>query len=279
MDRVNRPAEYVPKPALTIGLTVQPTVLRGLATKPGFRGRGLLGRFLYALPPSPLGTRIVDPPGMSNLVRIAYHNNVLKLLSLSPTHDEQGNDEPHSLLLSPGALDRLLEFAIGLEPKLAEHGELGGMTDWAGKLCGAIVRFAGLFHLANHVKETEPWAISIEEQLVEKAITLGEYLLAHARAAFAEMGTDPEVESAKFVLGWIEKKGIEHFSTRDAFEGTKSRFKRVKALEPALELLVEHGYIRREREDRDRRGPGRRPSPVYEVNPLIGSQKSQYSQK
>jgi hypothetical protein len=277
VDRVNRPAEYVPKPTLTIGLTVQPTVLRGLATKPGFRGRGLLGRILYALPPNPLGARIVDPPGVSNLVRIAYHNNVLKLLSLSPTYDERGNDEPHSLLLSPAALDRLLEFAVRLEPKLAEHGELGGMADWAGKLCGAVVRFAGLFHLANGVAEAEPWAVPIEEQLVEKAITLGGYFLAHARAAFAEMGTDPEVESAKFVLGWIEKKGIELFSKRDVFEGTKSRFKRVKALEPALELLVEHGYIR-EKEGRDGRRPGRPTSPVYEVNSLIGSQKSQYSQ-
>ncbi len=44
VDRVGRPPEYVEGPALTLGLTVQPEVIRGLADKPGFRGRGLLGR-------------------------------------------------------------------------------------------------------------------------------------------------------------------------------------------------------------------------------------------
>src|SRR4029453_18915691 len=44
------PPEYVDRPCLTIGLTVQPEVLRGLASRPGFGGRGLLARLLYSLP-------------------------------------------------------------------------------------------------------------------------------------------------------------------------------------------------------------------------------------
>jgi hypothetical protein len=43
VDRVGRPPEYVNAPAITIGLAVQPDVVRGLASEPGFRGRGLLG--------------------------------------------------------------------------------------------------------------------------------------------------------------------------------------------------------------------------------------------
>ena len=38
-----------------LGLVVQPDVIQGLADKPGFRGRGLLGRFLYCLPKSLMG--------------------------------------------------------------------------------------------------------------------------------------------------------------------------------------------------------------------------------
>ena len=53
VDRRGRPPEYVERPCLTIGLTVQPEVLQGLAGRPGFRGRGLLARFLYSLPPEP----------------------------------------------------------------------------------------------------------------------------------------------------------------------------------------------------------------------------------
>jgi replicative DNA helicase len=46
VDRRGRPPEYVERPCLTIGLAVQPEVLHGLASRPGFRGRGLLARFL-----------------------------------------------------------------------------------------------------------------------------------------------------------------------------------------------------------------------------------------
>ena len=42
VDRKTRPPEYVKKPALTMALTVQPAVIKDLAVKPGFRGRGLL---------------------------------------------------------------------------------------------------------------------------------------------------------------------------------------------------------------------------------------------
>jgi hypothetical protein len=52
VDRRGRPPEYIQRPCLTIGLTVQPEVLQGLAGRPGFRGRGLLARFCTASRPA-----------------------------------------------------------------------------------------------------------------------------------------------------------------------------------------------------------------------------------
>jgi replicative DNA helicase len=57
VDRRGRPPEYIERPCLTIGLAVQPEVLRGLAGRPGFGGRGVLARFLYSLPVSLVGRR------------------------------------------------------------------------------------------------------------------------------------------------------------------------------------------------------------------------------
>lgn len=121
-----------------------------------------------------------------------------------------------------------------------------------------------------------PWAQPISGSTMRSAVRIGEYLIPHARAAFALMGADPVVEDAKFVLNWIVRKEREAFSERNAFEGTKSRFKKVDALRPALNLLVTHGHIRA-RSDAVSTGPGRKPSPVYEVNPLVlrTSQNSQ----
>lgn len=61
VDRKGRPAEHVEHPALTLGLAVQPDVLRDIARMPGFRGRGLLARILYALPTSTVGRRKIAP--------------------------------------------------------------------------------------------------------------------------------------------------------------------------------------------------------------------------
>jgi Protein of unknown function (DUF3987) len=63
VDRKGRPPEYVERPALTLALAVQPAVLEAVGAIGEFVGRGLLARFLYALPPSTVGRRKVgaDP--------------------------------------------------------------------------------------------------------------------------------------------------------------------------------------------------------------------------
>lgn len=270
VDRVGRIAEYIQRPALTIGLTVQPDVLHSLVDKPGFRGRGLLGRFLYSLPPSPFGSRDPDPPPIATGVVEAYAAGITQLLNLPFAQDQDGNSAPHLLRLGAVASTLMRGLVEELEPKLARFEELGQMTDWAGKLAGAVARFAGLLHVADSVRNLRPWEIPIAAETVQRAIRFGRYYLAHAKAAYAEMGADPVVEDARYILGWIDKAGITSFSKRDVFEGTKGRFKRVAALEPALGLLVEHEYIRKRPQD-PKPGPGRPPSDVFDVNPLIGN--------
>jgi hypothetical protein len=89
---------------------------------------------------------------------------------------------------------------------------------------------------------------------------------------------DPVVAEAQHVLAWITRSKTASFTRRELFEGTKGRFKQVGALALPLDLLVRHGYIR-ERAPEPRPGPGRKPSPTYDVNPLIASQNSRNSQK
>ena len=72
VDRGSRPPVFLNSPRLSIGLSPQPDVLRGLAAKPGFRGRGLLGRFLYLLPLSPLGYRTLESHPVPEGVREVY---------------------------------------------------------------------------------------------------------------------------------------------------------------------------------------------------------------
>jgi hypothetical protein len=101
------------------------------------------------------------------------------------------------------------------------------------------------------------------------AVRIAEYLTAHARAAFGEMGADPLIDQARFVLGWIERKQLQTFTQRELFEGVRgdSRFKRVDTLQPVLELLLEHNWLRRKVSTRT--GRGRRHSGLFDVSPYL----------
>ncbi len=62
VDRKGRAPEYVQRPALTLCLMIQPVTLSAIARNEMFRGRGLLARFLFALPPSKVGHRRAGAP-------------------------------------------------------------------------------------------------------------------------------------------------------------------------------------------------------------------------
>jgi hypothetical protein len=268
VDRVGRAADFVRKPTLTTGLAVQPDVLRGLASKPGFRGRGLLGRYQYAIPHDTLGSRRIRTRPVPRDIENEYGRKVRYILGLSPKLPD-GEREPHTLRFSSEAQDGMERLMSWLEPRLADGAEFGDMTDWAGKLAGAVARTAGILHMLDHAGKMEPWEREVSADTFRRAVKIGRYLIPHAKYALAFMGSDPMVEDARYILRWIERGALEWFTKREAFEGTKQRFGKVSELEPALELLTAHGYIREDPNQPHPRGPGRKPSPRYEVNPLI----------
>jgi putative DNA primase/helicase len=270
VDRRDR-SEHIKRPALTIGLAVQPDVLRGLIDKPGFKGRGLLGRFLYSIPDSTVGRRKIKPDPVPDEARQTYSQNIKRLAKIEPNINTDGETEPQLIRLSKDADDYLAKFEEEIEPMLGPDGDLHSIADWGGKLAGATVRLAGILHLAEHADSFNlngKWPHEVSADTFKKAVKIARYLIPHARAAYAEMGADPKIEDAKYILRWIEKSGLTEFTKREAFEGTKGRFKQVVAMEPALKALEDHGYIRLEDTSAPSR-PGRRPSQKFLVNPLM----------
>lgn len=261
VDRKGRPPEHVPRATLTLGLAVQPAVLEGLAQNPKFRGRGLLARFLFSLPASRVGHRLSDAPPIPQAIGGQYHDCLTAVLNL-----QAGEPLPAVLLCSAEALALFRGYRDELESRLAPgSGDLAAINDWAGKLAGALARVAGLLHLAEYFDAAGRARVS--EETMRRALALGSYFIGHAKAAFALMGSDPEVERAQRVLRWLAQSRAETFTARNVFNGLKGTFKKMDALKPALRLLVQHGYIL-EAEPEPHEGPGRKPSPRYLVNPL-----------
>jgi replicative DNA helicase len=267
VDRRGRPPEYVERPCLTIGLTVQPEVLQGLASRPGFRGRGLLARFLYSLPQSLVGRRQAGAPPVPEPVADRY---TLELQTLAASLTAPASDDgPTVLTLDPPAEQLLLDFERDLEPRLAaDRGDLAHLAGWAAKLAGATCRLAALLHLAEHLRDG--WAQPINAKPFAAAIRLADYLIEHARAVFDLMGADPRLDDARWLLEWFTRTNRTQFTRRDAHKAApRGRFPKATDLEPALSLLQEHGYLRRvdPEPSRDPHGRGRPASPRFLVNP------------
>jgi replicative DNA helicase len=254
VDRVGREPEYIERPALTVGLMIQPAVLRAIAGNKEFRGRGLLARFLYALPTSNLGHRKTAATPVSETVLFEYNE---KIATLAMT---LWDGDPATLKLSPTARKAIEAIEAAVEPQLADDGKLSALRDWGSKYVGAIARIAGLIHLAEHGGDNE-----IDATTILQANRIGEYFRACAINAFIEMGTDESMADAMYMLERIYGLGVDEVSERDIHRACR-RFKKKADIKPALVQLIDHGYLDpiREAQEQDNR-LGQPPSQRYRV--------------
>ena len=143
VDRQGREA-HLDRPALSMGLIVQPESFQELAAGRRLRATGVLARYLYAVPRSNIGTRNVRsrvpvPRGIAE----AYHQAVMALLE---GYEERGR-EPRVLAFTPEALEPWLAFAENVEKHQGEGGRFEAICDWTSKLPGHAARLAAIFQL------------------------------------------------------------------------------------------------------------------------------------
>ncbi|MBK7046442.1 MAG: DUF3987 domain-containing protein [bacterium] len=277
-DRIGREGGSIQEPALTIGLAIQPDVISSLRDKKGFRGRGLLARFLWAVPESLVGCRAPDAPPVPAEVSQAYEEAVTSLLRRPTLKDETGEIRSRPMDFSPAAYDLLVGLKATNEPKLGLAGEFESVADWGNKVGGETVRLAGLLQLADHALDPDATApLAIGEGPMRRALRISDFLCAHAQIAFDMMGADPVTGQARYILAWIRRTVAPSFTLRDAYQVLRARFTAPAEMVPPLDLLVEHDVIRC-RPELPRSRPGRPPSPVFDVNPKVHTQNAQNSQ-
>lgn len=272
VDRVNRAPDLIEQPALTLALTFQPDVLKGLADKPGFRGRGLLGRFLYSVPHSLVGSRKIDSIPVNVSSRTQYINAVKTLFETGSRLFVESGYQERLLVLSQEAADVLRDYRMSNERDLGPSGKLEFVQDWGGKLIGHILRIAASLHLMEHYQS--PDMLEVSSETVYSAIRIGEYFKAHAIYAFDVMGASGNsVDAARRVLSWLRRESRQTFTLREAHQRHKGSYSK-DVIEEAVEVLIEHGYVMPELVP-EHSGPGRKPSPSFMANPEIYSQYSQ----
>jgi len=259
-DRVSRKSIRVERPALTCAYAIQPQVIEGLAENTAFRGRGLLARFLYAAPRSWIGRRQIAPPPVSGGMWTAYEQAVQDLVA---SFGNCGSaSQPIQLQLTPDALRVFQAWESEVETMLADGGQMEMTRDWGGKLAGATLRLAAVLHCVEHGA-----AGYIGRTTIAAAVEIARYLVPHAETVLnmmqAKEGSGDD--DARYVLRWIERHSRSEFTKTEVQHHGKRRFPKADDIDPALAELTRRSYIRSRPSEAT--GPGRPPSPRYEVNP------------
>lgn len=251
VDRIGRKSNYIQTPRLSMMLTIQPEILNGLMRNTTFRGRGLCGRFLFAICNSKVGHRDVSPPSIPYDVREDYRGFVRRVLS---------SQYSGTIRLSEDADDSRRNYQSHIENLLGNKWE--SMRDWGGKLVGAMVRIAALLHCAQ--ADGDPTQTEISVETMGAAIDIAEVLGAHAAMAYEIMGADPDIADAQYILKRIN--GMDSINRTELYKLCRGRFKLSAAMDAPISILIDRGYIRERKQDIGYRG---RAQVIYEVNPQI----------
>ena len=107
---------------------------------------------------------------------------------------------------------------------------------------------------------------------VKKEITISKYFLEHSKYAYMLMGTDKEVEKAKYILKQLKKQEQMSLKRNEIFSISRSSPKKINKaddIDKALDILIENGYILKIEPEKRKDGKGGRNSdPIFELNPL-----------
>ena len=181
------------------------------------------------------------------------------LLDTQLRYDSQKQEYfPHVLMFDDEAYGIWKDHQRRVEVQLREFGRFAGMTDWAGKLPGAVARLAGLMHCAQFTLEPDgPAGRPIDADTIQRAVCLGELMAEHALIVFDLMSDNGALESARKVWGYIRSNAMSEFTFSEIWHPLRGTFKTSKDIEPAVEMLLDH-YLILPAEDKPLGRAGRR---------------------
>lgn len=270
VDRISGRELVVRKPTLTIGTTVQPSVIAKLADNPELAGRGLTSRFMYSIPTDTVGYRDLGRASTWNdAVASMYGRSLVGLAEQLRADWERAGGSPVALELSSDARAMFLRWRQAHEARLASDGDLRFMAEWVTKLQSTTARLAGLLHLADRNSYQTP----VSAATMAAAIEVGDYWEAHARIAHDLWGSDADMHSARKLIDWAIQNGISEFSTADVQRALRRVFERVEDMVDPLNVLMDRGWVRPLFEG-DLRVGQRGKSKRFAVNPKAFSARS-----
>jgi protein gp37 len=241
VDRKSDGAIVIPDPALTIAVTVQPSVLQDLLRWHGPSKRGFVERFLFSVP-EPLPARNQNPPGIDVLARREFRA-IMQVLLDRPVMQSEADPGPPRLVIQNEAAEVLKTFSADIDQR-SRTGDLSGMFEVASKQRENVTRIAGILHVYDAMFEAEPGSITpIPAETVERAVKIGQYFAEHAKIAYSAERTAVE-DDMQYVVLKLREIGLPRVRRNVLHRRVQHRFPAMPLLEPVLQAMEARGMIR-----------------------------------
>lgn len=185
---------YLNQPLLTLGVTAQPALLRGLPNRQMLMERGLLPRLLICCPPVNQN-KTYRAQGVPQTVQTNYDTFVRSLWS----------SDGGAIPLTPAAYEAFTEFrrARDRRKQAMQHSDLRYFLN---KADSQVLRLAGLLHAARMTYAGHCVRTPLPEATLTDAMTIAQYYERHTAYALAEMTAIAQVvKDARRVLLAIAK--------------------------------------------------------------------------
>lgn len=261
-NRCNSSPLFLKRPYLSVCLCGQPYILEDMMSNKSFLSSGMVARFLFCFPKSYVGTRTYNTKSLDIQFIESYKNLVYSAIDFK--FEYYGENEMRLHFTAEAQKTFADYYDNSIEPVLLT--DFAECPDWGGKYHGLILRLCGLLHCIKCVSENvSPESKEVELLTLGRAIDIADFYKQQARYAYGLMGANPVSADAEYILKKLRANHVSVINGRELFHLCR-KFKTVDELCQPIEILTEHGYLREQQQEF--KGTGRRPSIVYEVNPL-----------
>jgi hypothetical protein len=245
---------------------------------------GFFDRVLFSypqeLPASPENYVEIDPTTLSRLHTLLGALRGMPMESIRNVEQEETGRRPFVVRLTAEGRQEWRAFTQAHAAETNAEDFPQHLEGPYSKLKGYCGRLALVLHyLWLHDGAAEGGIESdVGADAVRRAAKLVKYFKSHARKVYAVIDVDDRVRDARRLARWLQREfwgngvhsGENVFSKREMHAGVWGGNHPIEETERVLELLCKHNYLR-PLEDTHRPGPGRQPSPRFEVNPALFS--------
>jgi hypothetical protein len=232
--RTKGEAIVIDEALLTVCVTTQPGVVEALGANRELVTRGVPVRFMFSVPPSLVGyrdrRRVLED--IDSTINATYQETMTQI-GLAALGTE------HTLMLrtTAAAGDRFLQWDQIREDQQRPGGTLAARAEWAAKLRATVLRCCGILHTADRTAGD-----LIDIDVVERAIVLADYWMAHADVVEKMWSDDQVTARARTLVRWSIDNNKPEFSLRDV-TSKRGTFPTAEDAVSPLQTLVDRGWV------------------------------------